>query len=184
MEARKTVGPSAATNTDESKVLPYTLPAPLLMQNGRRIKSVKNWVGKSRPEILSLFEQNQHGKTPETTIKASYEIMERDAVSLGGLARRTQARIRFSDNPEDPLIRVLVNVPAHARGPVPCLLHISFSPNIHLYDEAGIDEGEVLHTRFKIKIPSGCYADERHQSRTFHRQGYAVPLSIMEYRAF
>ena len=165
----------AATNTDESKVLPYTLPDPLLMQNGRRVKSVKNWVGKRRPEILSLFEQNQHGKTPETTIKASYEIMERDAVSLGGLARRTQARIRFSDNPEDPLIRVLVNVPAHARGPVPCLLHISFSPNIHLYDEAGIDEGEVLHTRFKIKMPDRDAMPMKDiNPEHFIGQGYAV----------
>lgn len=165
----------APANTDESKVNDYTLPDPLRLQNGKRVKSVKVWEEKRRPEILSLFEEHQHGKTPDTTIKATYDIIERNAVSQGGMAKRTQVRIRFSDDPEAPVIRVLVNVPANAEGPVPTLLHISFSPNVILYDEPGIDEGESWNIRFKIKVPDHqAFPIRDINPKYFIEKGYGV----------
>ena len=45
-------------NHDESKVNPYTLPDPLTLLNGKKVKSPEQWTNTRRPEILRLFEQN------------------------------------------------------------------------------------------------------------------------------
>ena len=140
-------------NTDESQVRPYTLPDPLRLQNGEVVKTITDWETKRRPEILRLFEQNQHGRTPSTPVNVAYEIIERDVRGMGGLSRRIQVRIRFPDRPDVPPIRVLLNVPANAEGPVPTLLHISFTPNVLLFDEPGIDEGLIWDRRLEAQVP-------------------------------
>ena len=38
-----------AANVDESKVPPYTLPDPLVMKNGKKVKNAKEWWSKRRP---------------------------------------------------------------------------------------------------------------------------------------
>jgi len=44
-------------NYDESKVPKYTLPDPLRLNNGKKVKNAKTWYKKRRPEILQLFEK-------------------------------------------------------------------------------------------------------------------------------
>ncbi|MCB9273877.1 MAG: pectate lyase [Lewinellaceae bacterium] len=141
------------TNTDEAKVAAYTLPDPLVMQNGEPVTSPSVWKEKRRPEILRLFEQYQYGRTPDTDIEVAYEVIEQAVPGMGGKSRRTQVRIRFPGHPAVTPIHVLLNVPADAKGPVPTLLHISFSPNVLLFDEPGIDEGFAWDRRLEIQIP-------------------------------
>ena len=56
--------PQKKANYDESKIPEYSLPDPLVMQNGKPIKNEKTWTKKRRPEIVSLFEENVYGKMP------------------------------------------------------------------------------------------------------------------------
>lgn len=49
-------------NYDESLSGTYTLPDPLLMLNGKRVKNAKTWYTKCRPAILRLFEEFQYRK--------------------------------------------------------------------------------------------------------------------------
>jgi hypothetical protein len=141
------------TNTDESKVRSYTLPDPLITSAGELVTSVAMWEEKRRPEILRLFEQHQEGVTPTDKIETEFEIVERDVPGMGGVSRRTQARIHFPGHEDAPVIRVLLNVPVNAGGPVPTLLHLSFSPNVLVLDEPGIDEGMAWDTRARIRVP-------------------------------
>ena len=55
--------PSApnAANRDESKVPPYTLPDPLVLKNGKKVKSAKEWVAAKRPELVEDFEREMYG---------------------------------------------------------------------------------------------------------------------------
>ena len=95
---------------------------------------------------LKNTSMEKHLKKP---IKASYEVIEKDIHAMGGISRRTQVRINFPDYPGSPVIRVMLNIPANAKKPVPTLLHLSFSPNFLLYDEPGVDEGMAWDIRNK-----------------------------------
>lgn len=163
------------TNTDESKVGEYTLPDPLQMEDGVEVKSAGQWEKERRPEILNLFEEYQHGKTPRTPINVSYEMIERDVSAMGGISRRTQIRIHFPDHPGVPVIRVMLNVPADAKKPVPTLLHISFSPAVLLYDGPGIDEGLAWNVRTKMQVPDReAYPLKDINPRHFVEKGYGI----------
>ena len=62
-------------NHDESKVKPYTLPDPLTLLNGKKVKTPGDWTKTRRPEILRLFEQNVYGRTPSTPIDSRFEAV-------------------------------------------------------------------------------------------------------------
>src|ERR1700728_418899 len=51
-------------NYDEAKVGTYTLPDPLVLNNGKPVRGAKTWLKQRRPEIVSLFETEQFGKAP------------------------------------------------------------------------------------------------------------------------
>lgn len=163
------------TNTDETLVGYVSLPDPLQAGDGEPVDSVRDWESRRRPELLDLFAQHQFGVTPEDPIAAEFEIVERDAPGLGGLSRRTQARIRFPGHPAGPVIRVLLNEPAAAAGPRPTLLYLMFSPNTLMVNDEGIDEGMAWSAERRAPVPDrdatvvGTF-DVGH----FVRAGYAV----------
>ena len=51
-------------NYEEDSVGTYVLPDMFTMKNGEKVKDAKTWMGKRRPEIVQLFEENQFGKMP------------------------------------------------------------------------------------------------------------------------
>src|SRR5260370_1733119 len=53
-----------AANYDEAQVGTYTLPDPLVLANGQRVRDAETWYKKRRPEIVKLFETNMHGPNP------------------------------------------------------------------------------------------------------------------------
>lgn len=140
------------TNIDESKVEPYTLPPLLTSEDGTDIESKEAWEEVRRPEIMRLLETFQQGHTPEGQIEVRINEIERDASSLDGLAKRTQVRIEFPEA-DDLRIRVLLMTPADAEGPVPTLLYLSFTPNVMLLDEPGIDEDLAWSGALEAQVP-------------------------------
>ncbi len=51
-------------NFDESKVPAYTLPDPLLCENGEKVRTVEEWEKHRRPELLDLVTTYMYGKAP------------------------------------------------------------------------------------------------------------------------
>lgn len=49
---------------DESKVPAYTLPDPLLCENGQRVTTVEQWEKQRRPELFRLVTTYMYGKAP------------------------------------------------------------------------------------------------------------------------
>src|SRR5262245_6517305 len=49
---------------DESKVPPYTLPDPLVRDNGQRVTTAAAWSSERRPELLAAFAKVEYGRTP------------------------------------------------------------------------------------------------------------------------
>src|SRR5688572_22864310 len=64
------------SNYDEAKVDAYTLPDPLLLQNGRRVSDAKTWFDLRRPEILKAYQQEIYGRVPATAPAVKFEEIE------------------------------------------------------------------------------------------------------------
>ena len=164
---------TARTNTDEAKVGAYTLP-PILTDAAGKPVAAKDWP-RRRAEILRLFEQHQFGRTPTARVPVRTEITERDAAGLGGIARRTQARLIVGTGEQAPVVRVVLYRPAAAKGRVPVLLHIGFSPNGPVLGDPGVEEGQGWDAATQTRIPgSKATLLKGFDPRPFLRRGFAV----------
>ena len=161
------------TNSDEAKVGTYTLP-PILTDAAGKPVTARDWP-RRRAEILHLFEQHQFGRTPAATVPVLAEATERDAPGLEGLARRTQVKLVVGIAPDAPAIRVVLYRPAQARGRVPVLLHIGFSPNGPVLDDSGVDEGLGWDPKTQTRIPGRqALLLKGFDPRPFLQRGFAV----------
>jgi hypothetical protein len=75
-----------AANSDESKATQYTsLPDPLVFNNGKPVKSAKDWWQKRRPEIVELFDREVYGRVPENVPKVNWEVVKTSNDTAGEL---------------------------------------------------------------------------------------------------
>jgi hypothetical protein len=56
-----------AANFDESKVPPYSLPDPLVLNNGKKVTTAEMWWKQRRPEIVEDFDREVYGRMPAKT---------------------------------------------------------------------------------------------------------------------
>jgi hypothetical protein len=127
------------TNLDESKVGVYTLPPLLTMRDGTPVKSAAQWTTRRRPEILALYQNHVHGRTPKALPRElGFQVVEQDAKALGGTARRKQIEVHFSKKPDAPVMHVLLYTPAAATAPVPTFLALHFNGNWAVVDDPGV----------------------------------------------
>lgn len=124
-------------NYDEDKVPQYTLPDPLVLEDGSRITSAAQWMGKRRGEILALFEDQMYGRRPgrPAVRRVSTESVERNV--LNGKAHRKELVIRYEDVSSDFEMRVLMYVPV-GEGPHPVFLGYNFNGNHTIQPDPGI----------------------------------------------
>lgn len=130
-------------NYDESKVGTYTLPDPLVMLDGKKVKDAKTWTNKRRPEVLKLAEENEYGRTPGRPKDMSFDVFDKGTPAFNGTAIRRQITIYFSKDKNGPKEDLVLYLPANARKPVPVLLNISFSPNASSIQDPDIRLGEM-----------------------------------------
>ncbi len=134
------------TNYDNTKVPKYTLPDPLVMQNGARVRDAATW-NKRRVELLRLFAENEYGRTPvwPQNLRPSFrfEVTSVDRHALGGTAVRKQVTVYFSGRKDGPKMHLLLYLPAGARKPVPVFLGLNFEGNQSVNADAGIPLGTV-----------------------------------------
>ena len=100
-------------NYDESLVPEYTLPDPLVFNDGAPVRSAADWLGKRRAEVLFLFETEVYGKTPNRAVASRFELLSA-ADSCGGKARRKEVRMYFTDRNYRPYLELLISVPRDA----------------------------------------------------------------------
>jgi peptidoglycan/xylan/chitin deacetylase (PgdA/CDA1 family) len=121
-----------AANTDESKVLPYTLPDPLVLKNGKKVTTADIWWKQRRPEIVEDFDREILGRMPSITPKVRWEVASSSNELQGGVPVITKRLVGHVDN--SSYLQISVNMdltlstPANATGPVPVMIELSFSP--------------------------------------------------------
>ena len=126
---------------DESRVPKYTLPDPLLMRNGERVRDAKTWTARRRPEILEIYQTEVYGRSPAPPAKLNSEITSIDKQALAGKAIRKEVTLYFAGK-DRPKMDLLIYLPAAATKPVPVFLGLSFSGNQTVAADPGIKLGD------------------------------------------
>jgi hypothetical protein len=137
------------SNYDESKVGHYTLPDPLLLENGQPVRDAKTWFELRRPELLKLYDDDIYGGVPANAPKATFNVTEIDTNALGGMAIHKLVVIRFGDKPDGPVMNLNEYLPAKATWPVPMLLQIVFFSNPPIPDPATASTNSTQ----RIRVP-------------------------------
>lgn len=114
------------SNYDENKVPKYTLPDPLVLNNGERVTTAEVWAKKRRPEILKHFQTEIYGRIPDNAPKVTWEVTETDVKARDGAAVMRKVVGKMGDKPGGPKMTLTVFAPAKADKPVPVLLNVSF----------------------------------------------------------
>jgi len=121
-----------AANYDESKVLPYTLPDPLVLKNGKKVTTAKMWWEQRRPQIVEDFDSEIFGRVPKDTPKVNWEVISKIEEKNGDIPVITKKLVGHVDNSSYPLIKVdiqlTLSTPANATGPVPVMMEFELSP--------------------------------------------------------
>jgi len=134
----------AGTNYEEAKVPKYTLPDPLVLQDGHPVRDAKTWFERRRPEILELFRSQVYGRSPGRPRGMSFEHASIDTRALGGIGIRKQVAINFSGTRAGPRMHILIYLPAAAKGRrVPLFLGLNFAGNHAVNPDPGIRLGSV-----------------------------------------
>ena len=123
--------------TTEQEVPAYTLPDPLVTRKGRKVRTVRAWERRRRPELLGIFRDEVYGKMPQPSPDQHYEVLYEDTIALGGIATRKEVRIYFTADTAAYLTMMLYT-PNDAKGPVPAFLGVNFKGNWGTCLEEGV----------------------------------------------
>jgi hypothetical protein len=120
-----------AVNYDEAKANPYPdLPDPLVLKNGRKIATAKEWWDDRRPEIVEDFDREVYGRVPRDTPRVRWETTSTAPETVGGSPAITRKLVGHVDNSSCPAITVDIEMtlttPAPAPGPVPVMIELGF----------------------------------------------------------
>jgi hypothetical protein len=121
-----------AVNYDEAKANVYpSLPDPLLLKNGKRVTTAKEWWTKRRPEIVEDFDREILGRVPAKVPIVTWEVASTTREKIGDVPVVTKKLVGHVDNSACPSITVkielILTTPAKAAGPVPVIMELAFS---------------------------------------------------------
>jgi hypothetical protein len=126
-----TPGQPNSANTDESKATQYTsIPDPLILNNGKKVKSAKVWWKKRRPELVELWDKEIYGRVPANVPGVKWELLSTTNDSVAKIPVITKRLVGHVDNSSYPSIKVDIDLtlvtPANAKVPVPVIMEFGF----------------------------------------------------------
>lgn len=116
---------SFEVNNDESKVPSFTLPDPLIMNNGKRVRSARQWVKQRRGEILEIFSSEMYGPIPPSPDGLHFKVLDVKETELDGLATQKTVRI-FLDRSEQHWFDMMLLLPNSRKGRTPVFAGLNF----------------------------------------------------------
>jgi hypothetical protein len=121
-----------AANYNEAKANPYpNLPDPLVLKNGKKVKTASVWWKRRRPEIVGDFDREVYGRLPKLTPQVKWEVTSATREMIGDVPVVTKQLVGHVDNSSYPQIAVDIQLalttPANAAGPVPVIMELSFA---------------------------------------------------------
>lgn len=124
-------------NYDESKVPEFTVTDPLTTFKGRKVRNVRVWEKKRRPELLNFFTENVYGKVPGELKISEWKIVERGENAVNGKAIRKQVDIIFEKGNNYLRFNILMYLPKNIEKP-PIFLGYNFYGNHTITDDVNV----------------------------------------------
>jgi hypothetical protein len=122
-----------AANSSEDKVNKYTLPDPLVLKNGKKVKTVQEWNQLRRPEIIADFENEIYGKLPSNIPNVRWQVVSVKDTTIGNQAIKEKLLKGIVNNSAYPSLKVEINLllatPANINKSVPVVLEFGFIKN-------------------------------------------------------
>lgn len=114
------------SNYDEAKVPPYTLPDPLVLANGQRVKDARTWELQRRPEIMKLYETEIFGRVPASAPKVTWQVTGTETGARDGTVTIKRIAGTIGSAADAPKIALTLYTPPAAKGRVPIVLLVNF----------------------------------------------------------
>lgn len=119
-----------AANRNESRVNAYTLPDPLVLKNGKPVKTLADWWEKRRPEIAEDFDREIYGRLPKNIPAVIWRVISVKDTTQGNYPVKEKTLRGIVDNTSYPKISVEIELvlatPANAQGKVPVVMEFGF----------------------------------------------------------
>jgi len=120
-------GQTFVANYDEAKMPAYTLPDPLIFNNGQPVKNKDDWK-KRRAELLTLFENEVYGKTPAGEVQLISTVISENKELFNGTAIRKEVQLKLKRASAEITINLLIYLPKSGKK-VPLFLGYNFNGN-------------------------------------------------------
>jgi len=104
------------------------LPDPLVLLNGERVTTTKQWLKNRRPELKALFEHYMYGAMPPAPAGMHFSVERVDRSLFDGKATIKEITITLGTN-SAPQIHVLLVVPNQRTKPAPVFVGLNFCGN-------------------------------------------------------
>jgi len=104
-------------NYDESKVPDYTLPDPLIAEDGSSVSTAKQWNESRREEIMNIFRDKVYGRRPGADYELGFEQTASDSHALGGKATGRSMIARVSIGERSFSWHFVLFLPKEGKGP-------------------------------------------------------------------
>jgi hypothetical protein len=125
-------------NYEEANVPTYTLPDPLVLNNGERVTDARTWTQQRRPELFGLFQTHVYGRSPGKPKGLKFEVRSVDKNALGGKATRKELRVLFTGKADGPKMDLLIYLPNDVTKPAPAFIGLNFGGNHAINADPGI----------------------------------------------
>ena len=129
-------GQNFVANYDETKVPAYTLPDPLVFNNGDKVKNKKEW-DKRRTELLKIFQNEVYGISPVWKGEIIATELSSNLNALNGTAIRKEIRLTLKNGSKELSMFMLLYLPKSS-DPVPVFLGLNFDGNHSITEEKDI----------------------------------------------
>jgi hypothetical protein len=112
------------------------LPDPLVMLDGKPVKTKKEWFQVRRPELKALFQHYMYGWFPPA-VKVTGKIIYIDKNFLDGKATLKLATLNLGRSPA-PQVHLMMVIPNHRKKPAPVFLGMNFNGNHALVSDTNV----------------------------------------------
>ena len=176
---------SEITNFESDKIPAYSLPSPLVYDEGHKVSTAFEWMNCRRRQVLDIFKSEIYGEEIPRPDGMRFELLSEKQGALNGIACRKESRITCTmRNGKEFSFDMLLYVPMLIKKPVPVFFGLNFKGNHGCTDERDVmmtpvrfnDGTENIITRqtpeFYDESSRGCQSS-RWCFEEVVRQGYA-----------